>query len=303
MSTPFAFCSASRYCGAVSERLQKIMAGCGVGSRRQCERYIEEGRVRVNNRVAALGDKATVTDRIMLDDMLLEPAAGKIEVRALIYHKPAGEICTRSDPEGRPTVFQSLPRLSGRRWIQVGRLDFNTSGLLLFTTDGELANRLMHPSYEIERVYAVRVLGEVSEMVLRKLQKGVRLEDGLARFETLLDAGGSGANHWYHVSLREGRNREVRRLWESQGVTVSRLIRIGYAGLGLPSTLKAGSYRDLHNHELTALYKSVEMQVPKVEVEEAEPAKRSSSKRKPQRSPTRTLKPSNAKPRRARKPA
>jgi 23S rRNA pseudouridine2605 synthase len=281
----------------VSERLQKIMAGCGIGSRRHCERLIEEGRVKINDRVAVLGDKASSRDRLTLDGELLYPATDKPATRVLIYHKPAGEISTRNDPEGRPTVFRSLPLLSVGRWIQVGRLDFNTSGLLLFTTDGELANRLMHPSYEIERVYAVRVLGEVTESVLRKLQKGVRLEDGLARFETLIDAGGAGANHWFHVSLREGRNREVRRLWESQNITVSRLIRIGYAGLALPSNLKAGSYRDLRPAELEALYEAVGMQVPQPDVESDD---RSSKKRTAKRASARILKLSHAKPRKTR---
>jgi 23S rRNA pseudouridine2605 synthase len=174
-----------------------------------------------------------------------------------MYNKPAGEVCTQSDPEGRPTVFQRLPPIRAGRWIMVGRLDINTDGLLLFTTDGELANRLMHPSSEVEREYACRVLGEVTPEMLLSLQEGVELEDGKASFLRIVDAGGEGANHWYHVVLAEGRNREVRRLWESQGVKVSRLIRVRYGHIELPRYLRTGHHKELDVRDLRKLYESV----------------------------------------------
>jgi 23S rRNA pseudouridine2605 synthase len=174
-----------------------------------------------------------------------------------MYHKPEGQICTRHDPENRETVFQHLPKLRKGRWIMIGRLDINTSGLLLFTTDGELANRLMHPSSEIERQYAVRVLGKVDEEILARLKKGVKLEDGMAKFDIIMDAGGEGANHWYQVVIKEGRNREVRRLWESQGLTVSRLIRVRYGAIHLPKSLRLGMIQDLNVDEINLLRESV----------------------------------------------
>lgn len=236
------------------------MAAWGIASRRMCERMIEEGRVTVNGRPAELGMKVSPGDRIAVDGReIRQVASPSPRQQVLLYHKPEGEVVTRSDPQGRDTVFTSLPRVSGARWIAVGRLDINTAGLLLFTTDGELANRLMHPSYEIERVYAVRVRGGVSEDMLRRLRRGVMLEDGEARFDAIEDAGGSGVNHWYHVSLKEGRNREVRRLWESQGVQVSRLIRIAYAGIKLPPRLAKGRSQPLTDGELKNLYESVGM--------------------------------------------
>ncbi len=235
----------------MKERLQKILARAGLGSRREIEDWIRHGRVAVNGRTAKLGDQAGPDDRITLDGrpVRIRPA----ERRVILYHKPAGEVCTRRDPEGRPTVFRNLPKVKGARWIAVGRLDLNTSGLMLFTTDGELANRLMHPSQEIEREYAVRVLGEVPPEILEALRQGVELEDGLARFESITDAGGEGANHWYHVVLREGRYREVRRLWEAAGVTVSRLMRIRFGPVRLPRNLRTGHWRELTGRELNAL--------------------------------------------------
>lgn len=237
-----------------SEKLQKVLARAGFGSRRELEEWIAAGRVSVNGKLATLGDRVTEADLIRVDGRIvrgtrLQPP----RARVLIYHKPAGEVATRSDPEGRPTIFDHLPRLTNGRWIAVGRLDLNTSGLLLLTSDGELANRLMHPSSEVEREYAVRVLGEVAPEVLERLRNGVPLDDGEARFDAIEDAGGEGANHWYHVILREGRNREVRRLWESQGVTVSRLIRVRYGNVTLPRWLRPGRCEDLNEAGVDAL--------------------------------------------------
>lgn len=237
-----------------SEKLQKVLARAGMGSRRELEEWISAGRVKVNGQVARLGDRVTARDRVTVDGKrLAAPTAGTGHV-ILLYNKPLGEICTRNDPEGRPTVFDHLPPLQHARWIAVGRLDINTTGLLLFTTDGELANKLMHPSTRIEREYAVRVMGEVTDEMLRTLVRGVALEDGPARFEAISDGGGEGANHWYHVSIQEGRNREVRRLWESQGVKVSRLKRVRYGNIQIPSYVKMGKYAELPAGEAKALY-------------------------------------------------
>jgi 23S rRNA pseudouridine2605 synthase len=234
--------------------LQRLLANAGYGSRREIERWIAEGRLRINGRVARLGDRAEPTDRIQLDRRTLPLHRKQTGPRRVIaYHKPAGEIVSRADPKGRPTAFAKLPPLHGGRWIAVGRLDLNTSGLLLFTNDGDLANRLMHPSRELERVYAVRVLGKVSDEDLERLQAGVQLEDGPARFDSLADAGGEGANHWYHVSIREGRKREVRRLWESLGFRVSRLIRIRFGSVELGRWLRSGRWRELQAAEVQDL--------------------------------------------------
>lgn len=227
-----------------TEKLQKVLANAGLGSRRQLEQWITAGRVSVDGQIAQLGERVGPNAKIRVDGhpVKLIPAQA---TRILLYHKPEGQICTRHDPEDRPTVFDHLPMLRNQRWIQVGRLDFNTSGLLLFTNDGELANRLMHPKHEIEREYAVRVLGTVSPQMLHDLKTGVELEDGMAKFDHIHEAGGEGANHWYHVTLSEGRNREVRRLWESQGVLVSRLSRIRFGTLTLPRFLKAGRWEEM----------------------------------------------------------
>lgn len=239
------------------------MARAGHGSRRQVEDWIREGRITVNGKTATLGVSVSETDKVRLNGRAVSiHTEAKEAPRTLIYHKPAGELTTRKDDAGRPTVFDSLPRIHHSRWISVGRLDFNTSGLLLVTTDGELAHRLMHPSWEIEREYAVRVLGTVDDEILQRLQQGVRLDDGMASFESLLDAGGAGANHWYHVMLREGKNREVRRLWESQGLKVSRLIRIRYGSIELSRDVRAGRHRDLNEKELAGLYALVKLDPP-----------------------------------------
>lgn len=235
-------------------RLQKLLAEAGLGSRRQIEGWISEGRVRVNGQLAKLGDQATRADRIRVDgrDVTLKPKRDS-ETQIIVYHKPEGELVTRRDPEERPTVFRRLPRPKQGRWIAVGRLDINTSGLILFTTDGELANRLMHPSREIEREYSVRILGEVAPETLERLMAGIELEDGPAKFERITEQGGTGANHWYNVVLREGRNREVRRLWEAAGCTVSRLIRIRYGNVELGRRLFPGNWRPLTDEERAEL--------------------------------------------------
>lgn len=232
----------------MSEKLQKVLARAGHGSRREIESMIAAGRVSVEGKLATLGDRIENDKalKIRIDGHIVSIAESATEVcRVLAYYKPEGELCTRSDPEGRPTVFDRLPRLRGSRWIAVGRLDVNTCGLLLFTTDGELANRLMHPSREVEREYAVRVFGQVDEDKIRQLSKGVQLEDGPAAFKTLRFAGGEGVNQWYNVTLTEGRNREVRRLWETVGVQVSRLIRVRYGDISLPKGLPRGGWMEL----------------------------------------------------------
>lgn len=238
----------------MAERIQKLLAQAGLGSRREIESWIEQGRVVVNGRVARLGDQAEASDQIVVSGRPVELSAPTH--RVIVYHKPEGEVCTRADPEGRESVFDHLPRLLQGRWVSIGRLDLNTSGLLLFTTDGDLAHRLMHPSHEVEREYAVRVLGEVSPEILQRLLQGVELDDGMARFDSLREAGGSGANHWYHVTLKEGRNREVRRLWESQGVRVSRLIRVRFGPIELGRDLGTGRWRELEPHQMRQIYET-----------------------------------------------
>jgi 23S rRNA pseudouridine2605 synthase len=230
----------------MTEKLQKVLARIGLGSRRELEEWIAAGRASVNGKISKLGDRVGESDVIRVDGRVIHRTRLRpVSRRVLMYHKPVGEVCTRSDPEGRPTIFDRLPRLTNARWVAVGRLDINTSGLLLLTNDGELANKLMHPSTELEREYAVRVLGSVAPEVLERLHTGVMLEDGEAHFDEIVDGGGEGANHWYRVVLREGRNREVRRLWESQGVTVSRLIRVRYGNATLPRFLRIGHWADL----------------------------------------------------------
>ncbi len=238
----------------MSEKLQKVLARLGLGSRRELDAMIAAGRVEVNGRTAKVGDRVEHDITVKIDGKVVAtPQTEKPKCRVLMYYKPEGELTTIKDPEDRPTVFDHLPRPDFGRWIYVGRLDLNTSGLLLFTTDGELANALMHPRGGIERIYAVRVFGEVSEEQLSRLKTGVVLEDGPAHFEQVSFAGGEGRNSWYRVTLKEGRNREVRRLWESVGVQVSRLIRIKYANLNLDPSLHAGQYRELSLSEINNL--------------------------------------------------
>lgn len=236
----------------MSERLQKVLARAGLGSRREIEGWISAGRITINGVIAELGVQVSGTETISIDGKPITLAPEQAQ-RVIAYHKPLGELTTRHDSAGRPTIFDHLPRLQSGRWISVGRLDINTSGLLLLTNDGELANRLMHPSRQIEREYAVRVFGEIDGLILDRLLQGVELDDGPAHFLSVRDAGGSGANRWYHVVLGEGRNREVRRLWESQGVQVSRLIRVRYGPIELGRRLPAGHWRDLQTDELAAL--------------------------------------------------
>lgn len=242
----------------MSEKIQKVLANAGLSSRRQIELWIKEGRILVNGTPAKLGDRITTEDKVRVDgrDIPLFKSEAK-KTRVLLYHKPEGEICSREDPEKRPTVFDHLPLLRHGRWISVGRLDFNTSGVLLLTNNGELANRLMHPSNQIEREYAVRIQGPVTSSMLTKLRKGIKLEDGYAHFEKITDAGGEGTNHWYHVLVKEGRNRFVRRLWESQNVTVSRLIRIRFSEITLPRNLRRGRWEELDKEQINGLLKNV----------------------------------------------
>ena len=222
------------------------------------EQWIAAGRVSVNGEPATVGTRIVAGDRVMVDGRPVRLHRGEA-VRVLLYHKPEGEIVSRDDPEGRPAVFEKLPRLRGAKWIAVGRLDFNTSGLLVFTTSGELANRLMHPRHRIEREYAVRLLGELSEEQMQALRAGVQLEDGPARLDSIVDAGGQGSNHWYNVVLSEGRNREVRRLFEALHLTVSRLIRVRFGPIDLPSHLKRGQVRELNEQETARLLAALEM--------------------------------------------
>lgn len=248
---------------AKPERLQKVLAQAGVGSRREMEEWIAAGKVSVNGEVAHLGQSVVPTDKVKIGGRLINIRfTGSVRPpRVLMYHKPEGEIVSRDDPDGRPSVFAALPRMRGGRWINVGRLDFNTSGLLLFTTSGDLANRLMHPSSQLVREYAVRVLGELSDEAQRQLLEGVQLEDGVASFASLADAGGEGANRWYRVSLFEGRNREVRRMFEAVGCTVSRLIRVRYGPFVLPPQLKRGRCRELDEQEVKALLRELDKAV------------------------------------------
>lgn len=245
------------------EKLQKVLARAGIGSRRDMEKLIGANRVTVNGKIAHVGDRVEERDKILVDG---HPIAMKVaeerRSRVLVYNKPEGEICTARDPEGRPTVFERLPKLRGERWISVGRLDFNTSGLLLFTTDGELANALMHPSANIDREYLCRVLGEVDDDMLARLRAGVVLDDGIAHFSDITVGGGEGANRWYYVCLMEGRNREVRRLWESQNLKVSRLKRVRFGPVFLPARLKQGQWQDMLPEQISALYEVAGLPAP-----------------------------------------
>jgi 23S rRNA pseudouridine2605 synthase len=235
------------------EKLHKVLAQAGFGSRRAMEERIRAGEVTVNGKVAGIGDRITPADRVKVGERSLRwPQSDRLP-RVLLYHKPEGEIVSNDDPQGRPTVFAKLPPARGARWLAIGRLDFNTSGLLIFTTSGDLANRMMHPRFAVEREYAVRVLGTAHPAALDALRAGVRLEDGVARFERLEEEGGEGANRWYRVLLKEGRNRIVRRLFESQNLTVSRLMRVRFGIVALPPWLKRGQFIELPPADVAAL--------------------------------------------------
>ncbi|MGO2133526.1 MAG: 23S rRNA pseudouridine(2605) synthase RluB [Halomonas sp.] len=268
-----------------TEKLQKVLARAGLGSRREMEGVIAEGRIKVNGKVANLGDRIDMRDQVTLDDRPVGlRSADDVPRRVIMYNKPEGELCTRKDPEGRRTVFDRLPRLKGERWIVIGRLDINTSGLLLFTTDGELANRLMHPSTEIEREYAVRVMGKVEKQHVVAMTEGVMLEDGPARFTDVQEFGGEGINTWFHVVIMEGRNREVRRLWESQELTVSRLKRVRYGNIFLDKRVKLGEWVELNQDEvddLSAMAGLTKRAVPVLTPSEQKQWKRDSNKRQP----------------------
>ncbi len=247
------------------EKLQKVLARAGFGSRREMERAIDNGLVTVNGKPAKLGDRVSAADKIYFSGRLVVTKDVVEAPRVILYNKPEGEICSRSDPEGRRTVYENLPRLKQGRWISVGRLDFNTSGLLLFTNDGDLANRLMHPSSVIDREYLVRIQGDVDDDMKTRLKQGVLLDDGMARFTDIVDGAGEGRNRWFYCVVMEGRNREVRRLWESQGVKVSRLKRVRYGNVFIPSHVRAGQWIELNPAEVKDLCMTAGVDAPKLE--------------------------------------
>ena len=234
-------------------RLQKMLAQSGLGSRREMEGIIAAGRASINGVTAKLGDRVGSEDMVRVDGKIIRFRLGERLPRVIIYHKPEGEIVSMQDPQGRPSVFDKLPRMKSSRWISIGRLDFNTSGLLIFTTDGILANRLMHPRFQMEREYVVRIVGQLNVEQITALTTGIKLADGLAQFDQLSDEGGLGTNHWYRVTLKEGRNREVRRMFEALGLTVSRLMRVRFGPINLPPRLKRGMWLELKDTEIGRL--------------------------------------------------
>lgn len=246
-----------------TQRLHKLLALAGLGSRRDMEALIVSGRVTVNGQIATVGIGVTEHDVVRLDSRPLRLPFHAELPQVLIYHKPEGEIVSQDDPEGRASVFDKLPKVKNAKWIAIGRLDMNTSGLLIFTTSGELANRFMHPRYEVEREYAVRIFGELTEGQIAQLKEGIELEDGPANFDSIIPQGGEGANHWYQVILREGRNREVRRLFEAFQLPVSRLMRVRFGPVNLPPRVKRGKMLKLEQKEVVGLLEWAELQVPK----------------------------------------
>jgi len=243
--------------GGATYKLQKALAQAGLGSRRDMEELVRAGRVTVNGTPATIGARVRPDDVIQVNGRAIGRSADSTPPRVLLYYKPEGEIVSHDDPDGRPSVFDRLPQPRGAKWLAVGRLDFNTSGLLILTTSGEMANRMMHPRYQLEREYAVRVLGRLTPEQKARLLSGVQLDDGVARCEAVHDQGGEGANHWYHIVLREGRNREVRRLFEALRLRVSRLMRVRFGSLSLPRRLKRGQYVELPRQEVRQLLASL----------------------------------------------
>ncbi|WP_025041549.1 23S rRNA pseudouridine(2605) synthase RluB [Nitrosospira briensis] len=241
----------------ITQKLHKLLAQAGLGSRREMEELIAAGQTTINGKVATIGDRAGPEDIVRVGKRVIHLKSPERLPRVMLYHKPEGEIVSRDDPQGRPSVFEKLPQMRSSKWIAIGRLDYNTSGLLIFTTDGELANRLMHPRFEVEREYAVRIMGRLTPEVTELLTTGVELEDGLAKFEHLSDQGGEGSNHWYRVILKEGRNREVRRMFEKVGMTVSRLMRVRFGPINLPPRLKRGKWIELDEVEIKRLLELV----------------------------------------------
>lgn len=241
----------------VTQKLHKVLAQAGLGSRREMEELIASGQVTINGKTAQVGDRVGARDVVRVGKRVIHFRSARRLPRVMLYHKSEGEIVSRDDPQGRPSVFDKLPQLRSSKWIAIGRLDYNTSGLLVFTTDGELANRLMHPRFEVEREYAVRIIGRLAPEQATLLTSGVELEDGVAKFDHLSDEGGEGSNHWYRVILKEGRNREVRRMFEAVGMTVSRLMRVRFGPINLPSRLKRGKSMELNETETGRLVELV----------------------------------------------
>lgn len=265
---------------AADEKLQKVLARAGFGSRRELEQWIRDGRVSVNGKPATLGDRVSEEDKILVDGKKVQLSSRKkLAPRVLLYNKPEGEVSSRKDPEGRPSVYDRLPDVVHARWVAVGRLDINTAGLLLFTTDGELANRLMHPSANIDREYAVRVKGTVTDDILETMRQGVELDGQLCRFTDIQYYAGEGVNHWYHVVVMEGRNREVRRIWESFGLQVSRLKRVRYGPAFIPSQVKRGQFYEFKPGEVAELYELVGLKMPSRPAAARQPLRRSSVQR------------------------
>lgn len=242
---------------ADTHKLQKLLAQAGLGSRREMEELIAAGGATINGKVAAIGARAGPHDVVRVGKRTIHFKSETRLPRVVLYHKPEGEIVSQDDPEGRPSVFDNLPQLRSSKWISIGRLDYNTSGLLIFTTDGELANRLMHPRFEVEREYTVRIMGRLTPEVAAQLTTGIELDDGLAKFDHLSDQGGEGSNRWYRVILKEGRNREVRRMFEAAGMMVSRLMRVRFGPINLPPRLKRGKWMELDEAEIKRLLELV----------------------------------------------
>ena len=257
---------------APSQKLHKVLAQSGLGSRRTMEEWIREGKVTVNGAVAGIGTRVVATDLIRIGRKIVRwPLTTRVP-RVLLYHKPEGEIVSHDDPEGRASVFAHLPALRGAKWLAVGRLDYNTSGLLMFTTSGELANRLMHPRFAVEREYAVRIVGQLNPAQIARLESGIELSDGPAACVSIEDGGGEGTNHWYRIVLREGRNRVVRRMFEALGLTVSRLIRVRFGAVSLPPRLKRGQVSALPAGEVKRLLAWLEENAPEKKEPQAPPA-------------------------------